>query len=75
MITDLIEVEGILIREEDCLMKEGIGTEMEDLQEEERSQDDGRPSNGHGGSPDGGGLPNDGGPPNGKRGPPRCSNG
>ena len=35
MTTDLIEVEGIPMREEDCLMREDIRTEMEDLQEEE----------------------------------------
>ena len=35
MTTDLIEVEGIPMREEDCLMKGDIPTEMEDLQEEE----------------------------------------
>ena len=35
MTTGLTEVEGILIREEDCLMKGDILTETEDLQEEE----------------------------------------
>ena len=35
MTTDLIEVEGIPMREEDCLMRGDIPTEMEDLQEEE----------------------------------------
>ena len=35
MTTDPIEVKGILIREEDCPMKEDIPTEIEDLLEEE----------------------------------------
>ena len=35
MTTDLIEVEGIPMREEDHQMKGDIPTEMEDLQEEE----------------------------------------
>ena len=35
MTTGLIEVKGILIREEDHLMKGDIPTEIEDLQEEE----------------------------------------
>ena len=35
MTTDLIEVEGIPMREEDHLMRGDIPTEMEDLQEEE----------------------------------------
>ena len=35
MTTSLIEVEGILIREEDLLMKRDIPTGIEDLQEEE----------------------------------------
>ena len=35
MTTGLIEVKGILIREEDLLMKRDIPTGIEDLQEEE----------------------------------------
>ena len=35
MTTNLIEVEGIPMREEDHLMRGDIPTEMEDLQEEE----------------------------------------
>ena len=35
MTTGLIEVEGILVRGEDCLMKRDIPTGIEDLQEEE----------------------------------------
>ena len=33
MTTDLIEVKGIPMRDEDCLMKGDIPAEMEDLQE------------------------------------------
>ena len=35
MTTSLIEVKGILVRGEDCLMKRDIPTGIEDLQEEE----------------------------------------
>ena len=35
MTTDLTEVKGIPMREEDCLMKGNIPTEIGDLQEEE----------------------------------------
>ena len=35
MTTDLIKVKGIPMREEDCLMKGDIPTEIGDLQEEE----------------------------------------
>ena len=64
MTTDLIEVKGIPMREEDHLMKGDIPTEMEDLQEEEdhKIMEDPPMDNGHGGPPDGGGPPNDGGP-------------
>ena len=80
MTTGLIEVEGILIREEDHLMKGDIPTEIEDLQEEEdhKMMED-PPMDMEDPLMEEDPLmvqtPNDGGPPNGNGGPPRCSNG
>ena len=69
MTTGLMEVKGILIREEDCLMKGDIPTEIEDLQEEEDHKMMEDPPMDMEDPPDGGG------PPNGNGGPPRHSNG
>ena len=69
--TGLIEVEGILIREEEHQMKEGILIEIEDLQEEgdhkmmEHPMMDMEDSQSRR-------TPNDGEPPYGNGGPPRC---